>query len=215
MCSFCCLSGIGTPYDPQTGQGQIGRNFTHQTMSAALGFFDKDKYNFNPFVAAGAIGMCIDEFNGDNFDHGPLGFVGGGYIGQVQTNGRPIQTTAVPPGTPAWGRNGNRRSRTIISAPSIRRRRATPRCYSYRDNYLNLDPTYKDRFGRPLMRITLDLHDNEIKMSALLTDKFAEILQQMGAKQIVKQPAHRTLRRHGLSDLASLRRRHHGRQSRQ
>ena len=72
-------------------------------MSDALGFFDKDKYNFNPFVASGAIGMCIDEFNGDNFDHGPLGFVGGGYIGQVQTSGRPIQTTAVPPDTPAWG----------------------------------------------------------------------------------------------------------------
>ena len=97
------MSGIGTPYDPQTGQGQIGRNFTHQTMSDALGFFDKDKYNFNPFVASGAIGMIIDEFNGDNFDHGPLGFVGGGYIGQVQTSGRPIQTTAVPPNTPAWG----------------------------------------------------------------------------------------------------------------
>ncbi len=30
------------------------------------------------------------EFNGDNFDHGNLGFVGGGYIGAVQTNGRPI-----------------------------------------------------------------------------------------------------------------------------
>ena len=51
------LSGIGKPYDPATGQGQIGRNFTHQTMSDALGFFDKDKYNFNPFVASGAIGM--------------------------------------------------------------------------------------------------------------------------------------------------------------
>ena len=67
------LSGIGTPYDPQTGKGQIGRNFTHQTMSTATGFFDKDKYNFNPFIASGAIGMCIDEFNGDNFDHGPAG----------------------------------------------------------------------------------------------------------------------------------------------
>ena len=44
--------------------------------------------------------MCIDEFNGDNFDHGPLGFVGGGYLGQVQTNGRPIETTPVPAGTP-------------------------------------------------------------------------------------------------------------------
>ena len=59
---------------------------------------------------------------------------------------------------------------------------------SYRDIYLDLDPTYKDRFGRPLMRITIDFHDNELKMSAFLTDKYAEILQKMGAKQIVKKP---------------------------
>src|SRR6201984_1399368 len=97
------LSGVGKPYDPQSGQGQIGRNFTHQTMSTAVGFFDKDKYNFNPFVASGAIGIGIDGFNGDNFGHGAPGFVRGGYMGQVQTNGRPIQTIRVPPGTPAWG----------------------------------------------------------------------------------------------------------------
>ena len=58
------------------------------------GFFDKAKFIFNPFIASGAIGMCIDEFNGDNFDHGPLGFVGGGYMGQVQTNGRPDRDDA-------------------------------------------------------------------------------------------------------------------------
>ncbi len=46
----------------------IGRNFTHQTISQAIGFFDKDK-----FIASGAIGRCIDEFNGDNFDHAPYG----------------------------------------------------------------------------------------------------------------------------------------------
>ena len=80
------LSGVGKPYDPVANQGVIGRNFTHQTISQAIGFFDKDKFNFNPFIASGSIGMCIDEFNGDNFDHGPLGFVGGGYMGQVQTN---------------------------------------------------------------------------------------------------------------------------------
>src|ERR1700760_361962 len=43
------LSGIGQPYDRNTGQGQIGRNFSHQTMSGAVGFFDKDKFRFNPF----------------------------------------------------------------------------------------------------------------------------------------------------------------------
>jgi gluconate 2-dehydrogenase alpha chain len=180
------LSGIGTPYDPQSGQGQIGRNFTHQTMSGALGFFDKDKYNFNPFVASGAIGMIIDEFNGDNFDHGPLGFVGGGYIGEMQTNGRPIETTAVPPDTPAWGPKWKQALRdnylSTINAGGVH-----ASFYSYRDNYLSLDPTYKDRFGRPLMRITLDFHDNEIKMSAWLTNKYAEIVQRMGAKQVVNQ----------------------------
>ena len=117
------LSGIGTPYDPQTGQGQIGRNFTHQTMSTAVGFFDKDKYNFNPFVASGAIGMCVDEFNGDNFDHGPHGFVGGGYIGQVRTNGRPLESMAVPPGTPAWGAKWKQALRDNYLSSMICRRR--------------------------------------------------------------------------------------------
>jgi gluconate 2-dehydrogenase alpha chain len=182
------LSGIGTPYDPRTGQGQIGRNFTHQTMSTAVGFFDKDKYNFNPFIASGAIGMCIDEFNGDNFDHGPAGFVGGGYIGQVRTNGRPLESMSVPPGTPAWGAKWKEALRDNYLSSVICGGACHASFYSYRDVYLDLDPTYKDRFGRPLVRLTIDFHDNELKMSAFLTDKYAEILQQMGAKQVVKQP---------------------------
>ena len=182
------LSGIGTPYNPRTGQGQIGRNFTHQTMSTAVGFFDNDKYNFNPFIASGAIGMCIDEFNGDNFDHGPAGFVGGGYIGQVRTNGRPLESMAVPPGTPAWGAKWKQALRDNYLSSVICGGACHASFYSYRDVYLDLDPTYKDRFGRPLVRLTIDFHDNELKMSAFLTDKYAEILQQMGAKEVVKQP---------------------------
>ena len=76
---------------------------THLTQRYGAHFLPSDKFVFNPFIASGSIGMCIDEFNGDNFDHGPHGFVGGGYMGQVQTNGRPIETTPVPPGTPRWG----------------------------------------------------------------------------------------------------------------
>ena len=114
------LSGIGTPDDPQSGQGQIGRNFSHQTMSGAIGFFDKDKFNFNPFIASGSIGMCIDEFNGDNFDHGPLNFVGGGYLGHVQTSGRPIRTRRCRRGRRPGERSGNRRCATTTSAQSTR-----------------------------------------------------------------------------------------------
>jgi gluconate 2-dehydrogenase alpha chain len=58
--------------------------------------------------------------------------------------------------------------------------------YAYRDIYLDLDPEYKDRFGRPLMRITMDFHENELKQNRFLTDKFAEIIKAMGADQIAK-----------------------------
>jgi gluconate 2-dehydrogenase alpha chain len=182
------MSGIGKPYDPVANEGVIGRNFTHQTISDAIGFFDKDKFNFNPFIASGSIGMCIDEFNGDNFDHGPLGFVGGGYMGQVQTGGRPIENTHVPPGTPKWGAKWKSAVRDNYLSTVTPGTGVHGSFYSYRDVYLDRDPLYQDRFRRPLMRMTIDFHDNEIKQNAYLTDKFAEIIKAMGAKEVEKQP---------------------------
>jgi gluconate 2-dehydrogenase alpha chain len=181
------LSGIGTPYDPLSNKGVIGRNFTHQTISDVESFFDKSKFNFNPFIASGAIGMCIDEFNGDNFDHGPHGFVGGGYMGQVQTNGRPIESTPVPPGTPRWGAQWKQAVRDNYLSALKPGTGVHGSMYSYRDVYLDRDPTYQDRFGRPLVRITMDFHDNEIKQNAFLTDRFAEIFQAMGAHTVNKK----------------------------
>jgi gluconate 2-dehydrogenase alpha chain len=37
------------------------------------------------------------------------------------------------------------------------------------------------------MRMTIDLHDNELKQNRYLTDKYAEIIQAMGAREVVKQ----------------------------
>jgi gluconate 2-dehydrogenase alpha chain len=34
----------------------------------------------------------------------------------------------------------------------------------YRDACLDLDPTYRDAFGLPLLRMTFDWHDNEYRM---------------------------------------------------
>ena len=81
----------------------IGRNYTYQTISASTAFFDDKKFRFNPFIASGSIGMCIDEFNGDNFDHGPHGFVGGGYMGAGADQRPPDRDDAGAARNAKWG----------------------------------------------------------------------------------------------------------------
>jgi len=53
---------------------------------------------------------------------------------------------------------------------------------SYRNNYLDLDPTYKDALGRPLMRMTFDYQPNEQKMANWMAERCDEIAKAMGAK---------------------------------
>ena len=85
-------SGIGQPYDSATGQGTIGRNYTYQTM-AAVNVFYPESVRINPFIGAGALRTVIDDYNGDNFDHAGLGFVGGEI---VVPSYRPTPDSIVP-----------------------------------------------------------------------------------------------------------------------
>src|SRR5258708_12400766 len=59
---------------------------------------------------------------------------------------------------------------------------------SERQNYCDLDPTYKDAWGQPVLRITFDFPPNDIKMAAHVTAKAVEIGKAMGAKQVVGSP---------------------------
>ncbi|WOI56621.1 GMC family oxidoreductase [Palleronia sp. LCG004] len=178
-------SGIGEIYDPRTGEGQVGRNYAYQTMSGANVFYDDD-FSVNPFVGAGALGQCIDEFNGDNFDHEGLGFIGGGYIAQWQTNGRPIEHHPVPSDTPTFGLGWKQAVRANYNHTiGIGAHGAS---HSRRGNHLDLDPTYRDAYGRPLMRLTFDFSRNDIAMSAYLTDRVEEIARAMGGNRVDVSP---------------------------
>lgn len=108
-------------------------------------------------------------------------------MGNVQTNGRPIQTTPVPPGTPKWGARWKQAVRESYLSTIKPGSGVHGRMYSYRDVYLDLDPTYRDRFGRPLARLTIDFHEDELKHNRFLTDKFAEIFHAMGAREVHKE----------------------------
>jgi gluconate 2-dehydrogenase alpha chain len=175
------LSKIGKPYDPDTGQGVVGKNYAYQMCSFTAAHFESD-VEINPFIGAGAAGMrVIDDFNSDHFDHSAQGFIGGALIQASATGGRPIDQMILPPGTPRWGqawksatRKHYRHSAPVTTQGSV---------MSYRDSYLSLDPTYTDSHGLPLLRLTFDWHDNEYKMTAFVTQQMESIVHGMKPAQ--------------------------------
>ncbi|TAM75421.1 GMC family oxidoreductase [bacterium] len=166
------VSGVGKPYDPASGEGVIGRNYTYQMNTGGTYFFNNKA--FNSFMGAGAMGVAVDDFNGDNFDHRDVDFVGGAYLLVGSTGARPIQYHPVPPGTPSWGAEWKKQVvKYYDRAIGIN---ASGGVQAYRGNYLDLDPTYRDAYGLPLLRITFDWGPNELNQSKFM----AEILKKIG-----------------------------------
>ena len=180
------LSGIGKPYDPARHEGVIGRNYSYQTGSRVTLFFE-DK-EFNHFMGGGTLGTSIDDFNADNFDHAGLGFIGGAYIAAQSPGATPIRSTPVPPGTPRWGAHWKKNVARYYRRSFAITLHGT--CQSYRGHYLDLDPTYRDANGLPLLRMTYDWHENERKLSRYITGKIVEIAKAIGpSKMSVDEPA--------------------------
>lgn len=154
------LSGIGEIYDPAKKTGNLGRNYSYQ-MTGGHALFFKDKY-FNPFVGTGSNATSMLDFGVSQLDMSKLGFVGGTIVTSAQYNGQPIRSMSLPPGTPAWG------SKWKQAAHDWYGHSMSIGCHaslmSYEDVYLDLDPTYKDRHGLPLLRMTFDWHHNDLKM---------------------------------------------------
>ncbi len=55
---------------------------------------------------------------------------------------------------------------------------------------MDLDPTYKDHHGDPLLRLTLDWEDNERKMVEFAAEKAVEIGRAMRANEIRPNPGY-------------------------
>lgn len=175
------LSGIGRPYDPTTGTGVIGKNYAYQIRKGrATGFFDDHK--FNNFAGAGGLGMIIDDYNGDNFDHTDLDFIHGGMIILGQTGQRPIANNQVPSGTKSWGKDFKEASLKYTNASlTVSGEGAS---MAYKQHFLDLDPTYNDAFGDPLVRITFDFEEQDRQLTKYLAAKCEAILKEMGADHV-------------------------------
>lgn len=174
------VSNIGEQYDPDTGRGTLGKNYAYQIGSGATGFFDEQ---MNVFMGAGALGMNIDDFNGDSFDHEGLDFIHGSSITIVQAGERPIASNPVPPDVPLWGPEFKKASIENYSRTlSVFGQGAS---LPHKENFLSLDSKYKDVYGLPLLQMTYNFTDQDRNLQKFMTEKAVEIMEEMGAKKVV------------------------------
>lgn len=174
------LSGIGEQYDPTTRKGVIGRNFNGQfniTFLGATGFFDDQKFNL--YAGAGALGATMSDFAADNFDHTDLDFIHGGAIEYRQYGNTALASNIVPKDTARWGPEFKKNS--VFYTYRNLTVWYTAANMSWWHNYLDLDPTYKDDFGDPLIRVTNKYTEQDRNIAKFGIEKCKEIMEEMGA----------------------------------
>jgi gluconate 2-dehydrogenase alpha chain len=126
------------------------------------------------------VGFAIDEYHSDNFDHADLGFFGGGNIACNNSGARPIQSSGpLPPDSPRWGSGWKAAVKQHYNrSVGFGMQGESP---AYRGHYFDLDPTYRDAYGNPLLRITFNWTDNERKMVRWIADNpLTQIANAMG-----------------------------------
>jgi gluconate 2-dehydrogenase alpha chain len=173
------LSKIGTPYDPVTNRGTLGRNLTHQVQQQVPLYFDRP---LNAFMGAGAVSTWISDFDGGNGLDGADGVLRLGGIQAATQGTRPTSSFGqMPRGTTQrnWGAEWkaaavawyDRRGQITLAGEHL----------SWRQHFMDLDPTYTDRFGDPLVRFTLDWTEHEHKQREAAVRIARRIAPLMGA----------------------------------
>jgi gluconate 2-dehydrogenase alpha chain len=174
------MSKIGEPYDPATGKGTLGRNLTHQVSANVRFFLDKP---LNNFMGSGGLGFGIDDFDADNAFDAAKGLLRGGTMRVTSTGEGPLASFGrTPPGEveAEWGAEWKKASLKWYDKSSSVAFEGGH--FPYRQNYLDLDPTYTDRFGDPLIRLTLDWTDHERAQTDMAVRVSSQIARAMGAK---------------------------------
>ncbi len=185
------LSEIGEPYNPVTGKGTLGKNLTHQVTSGGAGML-VFKERLNLFMGSGAVGYGIADFDGDLKEETPEQVLRGGLFlrGAAPSEG-PIASFGRIPGGEAPRNWGSQWKKASIKhwdriGPGVEMRGEH---FAYKQNFMDLDPTYTDKWGDPLLRMTLDWTDYEMRQMAFgerIGSRLLEVIAQVSGATLIK-----------------------------
>ena len=182
------LSGIGTPYNPVTITGAVGRGAAQPTGSPSRSVTGTMAIGGNAY-SAGNYGQPYQflDLADDNFDHTGKNYIGGSRVTVGNYFGAGPGNLAIATAVSANNIGSNYKaslkdrylmtSTTVAISPAGMVPPTT-------DNYLDLDPHYVDIYGDPVTRQTLDNIPNGTNCSNDQAPLYQAILQKMGATNV-------------------------------
>jgi gluconate 2-dehydrogenase alpha chain len=166
--------------------GQLGKHFMTKMFPHVDGHFPDTIFNRHTGPAAQAV--VLDDFLDASFDCSAHGFLGGSTLG-AENQFLPIQISreTLPPDVPRWGKGYKDHLREWQHWAVVRMQ---PEALPYEENFLDIDPNYRDRsgVGMPVIRVTYDLHENEHRLADFMAGTCEEILRAMGAAKTWRGP---------------------------
>jgi gluconate 2-dehydrogenase alpha chain len=168
------------PRGLSNNHGQVGRHYMAHVTPFVFGLFPGRRLNL--FSGLWSQATCVDDWNADNFDHSGLGFIGGALLAAPQEL-KPIAAASgpLPASVPRWGSAW--KAWLKANAQSVGYLSAQVESLSYEENFLDLDPTARDPFGLPVVRVTHRARANEQTSAAFMIEKLRTWLQAAGASE--------------------------------
>jgi gluconate 2-dehydrogenase alpha chain len=164
-------------------RGRVGKNYTYQIYPPPItGVWEGEK--LNQYMGNTATIKIIYDYNADNFDHSDLDFIGGSQLYSEGCERAPVTSVGKMKDAQgrAWGQGWKDEiAKNWDSTGSIV---TEGEVLPYIDNFLDLDPNYRDRWGQPLLRLTFDWHDNERNMWRFIASRAKEIMMAMRPTKI-------------------------------
>jgi choline dehydrogenase-like flavoprotein len=164
------------PHGLANSSGHVGRNLMVDNWAYAHGIFEHPLNEYK--------GIQVTRVAHDCYAAGAKrGFYGGVGI-DARFDFYPISfaLSDLPPDTPKWGAGFKRvltesftRSMTLEGHCS---------CLPVETNHIDLDPDVKDAWGLPAIRVTHDLHPDDVKTRHFACDRMMEIMAAAGARKM-------------------------------
>lgn len=152
----------------------VGRNLMSNYNSIGMGFF---AHEINGWKGAVVSRIIHDPVVLDK----SLGIFGGGGFDFRSMMTPMFAATQTPPGMPRWGREWKRNLKRVLSNTTLALGHMTQ--LPVHANRFDLDPTVKDAWGLPVLRLTFADHPNDIAMTRWFGAKGKELLDAAGAEK--------------------------------